>query len=254
MEPGTFKLSYTTFLPSLWHGWAFPARRSQTDGCPPLAASPPPGRWSPWLPAGSPLPAGTPEWPFGLQSVPKIQREGANSHQMWKCGSCKVPAWKCNLVHNVINISAQGFIIDWLIHCMLYMQKENMWNADRYLQSKHLESFKPLKIFVLFIHLKLHFGPAFALTWHECSRSPCVAFSVCLFLFIMIFISPEGPQLNPYDSHRGTKRFRIAPTYTDTLMRKDNRTLSPSLTHCQWALPAHSQSQKEDYFYHAGHI
>lgn len=50
---------------------------------------------------------------------------------------------------------------------------------------------------------------------------------------------------------KGRKDF--APTHIHTLTQKDNRALSRSLTHCQWAFSAHTQSQKEDYFYHAGH-
>lgn len=69
-----FLLPCTMFLPSVWHGWAFPARQSQTDGCPPPTASPQPGQWSPLLPAESPPPAETPEWPSGLQFGPEVQK------------------------------------------------------------------------------------------------------------------------------------------------------------------------------------
>lgn len=114
---------------------------------------------------------------------------------MWKCGSCKCGKHQCCCArfHHRLTDS---------LHVSHATKKTCKILADIFNKSIVTASNHLKYLFCLY-----NFGPTFALTWHECSRSPFAAFSVRLFLFIMIFISLEEPQLNPYDSHEGTKRF-----------------------------------------------
>lgn len=61
--------------PAEWRGSASPARRSQTDGCPPPGASALPGRWFPLRPVEPLWPCENPEWPSGPPAGPSGQTE-----------------------------------------------------------------------------------------------------------------------------------------------------------------------------------
>lgn len=151
-------------LPSVWHGWAFPARRSQTGGYPLPAASPQPKRWFPWRHVGSPLPAGTLEWPFGLQSVPEVHKERCN-HIIQQLQGCYL---KCKLIcFQVINI--------------MPVELRVLCGASTCVTDV----------------------TSFPLTSSGCSSCACAAFSVCLFVTSMIDVFLKEPRLISYDRHRG---------------------------------------------------